>query len=168
MLHDMIFRLGMIGRRGAVLGLLASFLLVGPLAARSQEPSLRAERTIDYKPGQAVTVNAKVGAVNVQTVEFSERAGAAVGLASHITGSTSSDTMSTVRAHFVAENATANDWEVTFTLEFLDKTGKLIDHVSKKESWKGEAKPMDIDHPLLTYVLPLVAQVRVRLDAKLD
>ena len=168
MLNGMISRFALTGRRGALLGLFASLVMAGPLSARAQEATLRAERTFDYKPGQAVTLSAKVGAVTVQTVEFSERRGTTGGFTTRITGGSESETTTTIRAHFLAENATADEWQVTFTLEFLDKDNKLIDRATKRSSWEGEAKPSDLDHPLLTYVVPLIAKVRVKMEAKLD
>jgi hypothetical protein len=168
MLSEMISRFGLTGPRCALLGLIASLFVVGASGARAQDASLRAERTVDYKPGQAVTVGAKVGAVNVQTVEFSERRGSTGSFTTRLTGGAESEIMTTVRAHFLAENATGDEWQVTFTIEFLDKDDKLIDRATKKSSWEGEGKPMDLDHPLLTYVVPLIAKVRVKMEAKLD
>jgi len=74
----------------------------------------------------------------------------------------------TVRAHIVAENPSDKEWQVSFTVEYLDKDGKLIDRASKKGSWEGESKALDLDHPLLSYVLPLIAEVRIKMEAKLD
>jgi len=159
---------GKAGRVAGMAGVVTALILMAPLSLRAQESSLRAERTVDYKVGQAATVSAKVGSVNVQTVEFTERSRITGGLSTVITGGTYSETVLTVRAHIVSENPTDKDWEVTFTIEYLDKSGKLIDRVSKKGSWEGESKALDIDHPLLSYVLPLIAQVRIKMEAKLD
>src|SRR4051794_2868530 len=159
---------GKAGRAAGILSTVAALMVIGPLPLRAQESSLRAERTVDYKPGQVATVSAKVGSVNVLTVEFSERSHVTGGLSTVITGGTYSETVLTVRAHIVAENPTDKEWEVNFTVEYLDKDGKLIDRVAKKGSWEGESKAVDIDHPLLSYVLPLIAQVRIKMDAKLD
>src|SRR5215203_676611 len=114
MLDDMISRCALTGYRGALLGLLASLLVVGPLTAGAQDSSLRAERTVDYKPGQPVPLGVKVGAVNVQTVQFSERRGSTGGFTTRITGGAELETTTTVRAHFLAENATGDEWQVTF------------------------------------------------------
>jgi hypothetical protein len=159
---------GKAGRTAGIVSTVAALIVMGPLALRAQEASLRAERTVDYKPGQAATVNAKVGSVNVLTVEFSERSHVTGGLSTVITGGTYSETVLNVRAHIVAENPTDKEWEVNFTIEYLDKDGKLIDRVSKKGSWEGQSKALDIDHPLLSYVFPLIAQVRIKMEAKLD
>ena len=79
-----------------------------------------------------------------------------------------SELSTTLRAHFLAENATPDEWEVTFTLEFLDESGKLIDRATKKATWEGQAKPADLDHPILQYVVPLIARVRIKMEGRLD
>ena len=126
---------------------------------------------MDYTPGKPAALDARVGPVNVQTVEFSDRGRpAGPSLAIRIAGGAGSDPEYTtvIRSHFMVENPTADEWEVTFTVEFLDKSGKVIDRATRKSSWEGRAKPLDIDHSLLTFVVPSIAQVRVRLDARLD
>jgi hypothetical protein len=158
-------------RRAFMLGLAALLLGTPALRARSQQPSLRAERVVEYTPGKPAALDARVGPVNVQSVEFSDR-GHPPGpsLAIRIAGGAGSDPELTtvIRSHFMVENPTADEWEVTFTVEFLDRSGKIIDRATRKSSWEGRAKPLDIDHSLLTFVVPAIAQVRVRLEARLD
>jgi hypothetical protein len=57
---------------------------------------------------------------------------------------------------------------VTYTLDFLDAKGKLIDRASGKEQFEGEADVYRLDHAILEYVLPFVDRVKVRLEAKYD
>jgi hypothetical protein len=139
--------------------------------AVAQESSLRAERTVDYKTSKAVDLTAKVGPVKITSVEFSKlgRGYGHGGIAGKMRGGgTLSEVSTTLRAHFLAENPSPDEWEVTFTLEYLDKAGKVIERVTKKSSWEGEAKPYDFDHEILEYVLPLIAQVHVKLEGRLD
>ena len=68
----------------------------------------------------------------------------------------------------MAENPTVDDWVVRFTLEFLDKSGAVIEKVSKSEGWEGRAKPYNLEHPILSYVVPLIAKVRIGFEARLD
>jgi hypothetical protein len=68
----------------------------------------------------------------------------------------------------MAENPTTDDWVVRFTLEFLDKEGAVIERVSKSEGWEGQAKPYNLEHPILSYVVPLIARVRINFEARLD
>jgi hypothetical protein len=135
--------------------------------ARSQDSALRAERTVSYAAGKSTPLTAKVGPVNVQSVEFSDRGR---GGGSRLPGlrNLMSDTTTILRARFIAENPTADEWEVTFTVEFRDKSGKVIDRGVGKSSWEGESKPYDFDHPILAYVVPLIADVKITLEGKLD
>jgi hypothetical protein len=140
------------------------------LTVLAQDSSLRAERVITFTTGKPVPLSAKVGPVNVQSVEFSDRGRAASkgALAALVPGGNLSETSTMLRGHFLVENPSADEWEVTFTVEFLDKSGKLIDKAVKKSAWEGEAKPFDFDHPILQYVVPSIAQVRITLEARLD
>lgn len=133
---------------------------------RAQETSLRAERVVPYATGAASPLKVKVGPVNVQSVEFTDRGRAASGLPG--LRSTVSEMATTLRGHFVVENPSSDEWEVTFTLEFRDKAGKVIDRATKKGKWEGEAKPLDFDHAILSYVVPMIADVRITFEARLD
>jgi len=146
--------------------LLASGLIVARPEARTsrQDSSLRAERTIDFATGKAIPLDVKVGPVNVQTVEFSDRGRSGGGMMR----TPVSETSTYLRAHFQAENPTKDERQVTFTVEFLDRTGKLIDRATKKSSWEGEAKGTDLDHPILQYAISQTARVRILMEARLD
>ncbi|HET7216760.1 MAG TPA: hypothetical protein VFJ02_01870 [Vicinamibacterales bacterium] len=138
------------------------------MTARAQDSALRAERVVPFVTGKASALNAKVGPVTVQSVEFSDRGrGAGSGIPG-IGRPTPSETTTTLRAHFLAENPSADEWEVTFTLEFVDKAGKLIDRVVRKAKWEGQSKPYDVEQPILAYVVPLIADVRIKLEGRLD
>jgi hypothetical protein len=140
------------------------------LAALAQDSSLSAERVVNYASGKTLPLSAKVGPVSIQSVEFTDRGRGSSrgGLASVVGRGSVSETSTTIRSHFLGENPSTDEWEVTFTLEFLDKSGKLIDKATKKSTWQGEAKPFDFDHPILQYVVPSIAQVRIRLEGRLD
>jgi len=138
--------------------------------AAQETHSLHAERTLDFKTGKVFDVKAQVGQVRVASVEFQDlgHGYGQGGIAARMRGGSDSEASTTLRAHFLAENPTSEDWQVSFVLEFLDKNGKVIDRATKKSKWDGEAKPFDFDHPLLEYVVPLIAQVRIKLEGKLD
>ena len=140
------------------------------LAALAQDSSLRTERVVSYVTRKNIPLSAKVGPVNIQSVEFTDRGRGSTpgGLSGIMRGGGSPETNTTIRAHFIVENPSADEWEVTFTLEFLDKSGKLIDKATRKASWEGEAKPLDFDHPILQYVVPAIAQIRISLEGRLD
>ena len=79
-----------------------------------------------------------------------------------------SDTLTTISASFDSENPKDQEWVVTYTLELLDADGNLIDRFSKKESFEGEADVVKAERTILTYVVPMIAQVRIKLEAALD
>lgn len=156
---------------------LAAFAVVlaatlGGVAAGAQESSLRFERTVDYRTGRAQDLKARVGPIRVDSVEFRDlgRGSAGGGIAGRFRGpgGSASEASTTIRGHFLAENPTDEEWEIAFTLEFLDRDGKLIDRVTKRATWEGEAKPYDFDHQILEYVVPAIAQVRIKLEGRLD
>jgi len=169
MKHDDPRRLVRWSRRSFVL--VGCLLLGAPFAVLGQDSQLRAERTVTFAVGKAAPLDAKVGPVNIQSVEFSDRGRGSTpgGIAGIVRGGASaSEASTTIRSHFMVENPSRDEWEVTFTLEFVDKSGKLIEKATKKSTWEGEAKPLDFDHAILEYVVPLIAQVRVKLEGRLD
>lgn len=151
-----------------VLTLMAVCLLsLNPLAQETHQ--LHAERTVDFTLRKVNDLKAQVGQVRIASVELTDmgRGFGQGGIAGRMRGA-DSEASTTIRAHFLAENPTSEDWQVTFVVEFLDKNGKVIDRASKKQKWDGEAKPYDFDHQILEYVVPLIAQVRIKLEGKLD
>ena len=144
------------------------------IGAGAQEKSLRAERTVDFQTGRAQTLNVTVGPVRVESVEFSDlgrgygRGGKPGNLIGRVAGANESEASTTLRARFMAENPTTDDWVVRFTVEFLDKDGAVIEKVSKSEGWEGRAKPYNLEHSILSYVVPLISRVRINFEARLD
>jgi hypothetical protein len=157
----------------AWLGITAAIVIAGlasvGLAAQN---SLSAEKTVDYKLTKTIDVKAQVGPVKIHSVEFQNlgRGFGQGGFAGKMRGGggTGSEVSTTIRAHFLVENPDSDEWEVTFVLEYLDKSGKVIDRVTKKGSWEGEAKPLDFDHQMLEYVLPAIDTVKIKLEARKD
>jgi hypothetical protein len=145
-----------------------TFTFIASVAA--QDSSLRAERTVEYKTGKGFPLEAKVGPVKIDSVEFSNlgRHGRSGISAKMRPSGTSSEVSTTIRAHFLVENPSSDEWEVAFTMEYLDKAGKVIERVTKKSSWEGEVKPYDFDHEILEYVVPMIAQIRIKMEGRLD
>ena len=163
--------------RRAYLALIALFCVLNlpaapgsPVVIAQETHSLHAERTVDWQLHKVTDLKAQVGQVRIASVELSDMGHnfGQGGIASRMRPGAESEASTTIRAHFLAENPTSEDWQVTFTIEFLDKNGKVIDRATKKQKWDGEAKPYDFDHQLLEYVVPLIAQVRIKLEGKLD
>ena len=155
-------------------GLCALLVLAAALApaGAAEQRSLRFEKTLGYKTDKLIDLDATVGPVRIAKVEFSQPSGGGGGgsivdrIRSGASGS--SETQSTLRATFDAENPEEEEWVVTFTLDFLDSRGRLIDRAVGKEGLEGEAKVVKVDHPILTYVLPMIDRVEVKMEARLD
>lgn len=154
-------------RKLIILGLFLSIGLSGAAGAQ-EEGSLRFEKTVNWTTGKLIDLNALVGPVRIGKLEFSNEGKGGGSIASRFRGGGASDTQTTLRATFDGENPKEDEWVVTFTVEFLDRNGKLIDRATGKEGFEGEAKTARIDHPILEYVVPMIDKVRIKLEAKFD
>ncbi len=135
-------------------------------AAAQPQGSLRFEKTVPWQLDKRLPLNATIGPVRVASVEFSKGGAGGGALLGRLRGA--SDTEAGLRAAFETENPSADEWVVTYTLDFLDAKGKLIDRVSGKKGFEGEADTYRLDHAILEYVLPFIDRVKVRLEARLD
>ena len=145
-----------VGRRAwTVLAALA--LLSMPLAAQD-----RSDQTVplDFtKPHPLTTV---AGPVKIKSVTMTNLGkGYARTVLGVRTTSAPSELTTTVRLAFDVENPVKEDWDVTFTVEFMDKAGKIVDRTSKKENYDDETAKMTFEQPLLEYVVPLISDGRI-------
>lgn len=152
----------------SVLAAVVAVLLCPTATPAGDAGSLRFEKTIDVTPGASVALDAQVGPVRVSSVRLTTAGGESGSLLGKIRRSGDPDTSSSVRANFAAENPQDEEWVVTFTIELLDKKGVIIDRFSRNAALEGEAKTVELDHGLLTYVVPFIARARVILEARLD
>lgn len=144
---------------------LATAVLVVPAGA--QEGSLRFEKTVSWSTGKLIDLGATVGPIKVAKVEFTDQGKGGGGVMGRIRPG-ASELETTLRAAFDVENPKVDEWVVTFTLEFLDKDGKLIDRAVDKEEFEGESKVYKVDHAILEYVVPMIEKVRIKLEARYD
>src|SRR6185437_3840326 len=110
------------------------------LTPRAQEThQLHAERTVDFTLRKVNDLKAQVGQVRIASVELTDmgRGFGQVGLAGRMRPGSDSEARTTLRAHFLAENPTSEDWQVTFVVEFLDKNGMMIERATEKQKWDG-------------------------------
>ena len=150
--------------------LLASLVVTAASAQESR--SLRFEKTVDYQLGKLIDLNTTVGPVRISKLEISQPESVSVkeSIVGRMRGDggSSSETHATIRASFDSENPEEDEWVVTYTLDFLDSKGRLIDRVVKSQGLEGEAKVVEVDHSILKYVLPFIDKVKIRLEAKYD
>jgi hypothetical protein len=137
--------------------------------ASAQEGSLRFEKTVPWQTGKLIHLDTVVGPVKIGKVELSNEGKGGGSIATRFrTGGGPSDTQTVLRATFDGENPKEDEWVVTFTLEFLDSKGNLIDRAVGKEGFEGEAKNARVEHAILSYVVPMISKVRIKLEARLD
>ncbi len=153
-------------RKAVIFGMFLWLGLAG--AAAAQEGSLRFEKTVAWSTGKLIALDTTVGPVRIGKVEFSNQGKGGGSIAGRFRGGGASDTETTLVATFDGENPKEDEWVVTFTLEFLDSKGRLIDRATGKESWEGEAKTARVSHAILEYVVPMIDKVRIKLEARLD
>ena len=147
--------------------LFVALAVLGSLAAPSATQVNRSERTVPFHLDQAARLEAKVGPVAIDNVTITNL-GRGFGRGGFgPKGMQPSEGSTTLRLAFDVNNP-GEDWEVTFTVEFLDKAGKVIDRITKKHGWKEEAEIYKIDHPILEYVVPLISDVKISLSGRLD
>ena len=156
------YRFGMTSAR---MGLAALALFVVPAIAPAQ--TNRVEKTLPYRLDQSQKLDAKVGPVMIDNVKITNM-GRGFGRGGFgPKGMQPSEGSTTLRLAFDVNNP-GEDWEITFVVEFLDKSGKVIDRATKKENWEEEAEIWNFDHPILEYVLPQVADIRISMSGRLD
>lgn len=142
------------------------------VASAQESRSLRFERTVDYQVGKLIDLNTTVGPVRISKLELSQPEGGSVkdSIVGRIRGGGggSAETHATIRASFDSENPEEDEWVVTYTLDFLDSKGRLIDRAVESQGLEGEAKIVEVDHSTLKYVLPFIDKVKIRLEARYD
>jgi len=147
----------------------AAMLALLSTAITAQERTARFQRTVDFAAPKTVSLNAALGPVKVSTIEFTDlgRGYSAGGFASRMRASSASEVSTALRAALTVDNPTRDEWELTLTLEFLDKDGKIVDKLTKKNDYDNETATWNIEHPLLEYVMPLIAEVRITIQGRI-
>lgn len=130
--------------------------------AAEETRSLRFEKELSFKLDEATELKAQVGGVKVSKVAFTTTDKASI---MDKLSKRDSELSTTLRASFDVENPGEDDWEITFSLEALDKKGKPIDRWSQKKSFGTEAKTFDVDHRIQKALLPLIDSVKIKLLA---
>jgi hypothetical protein len=155
-------------KRIVVLALAAAATIAGN-GATAQESTLTAERTVDFRSSRTMDLKAAVGPVLVTSVEFMDLGkDATSGRVGRLKVGNASQASTLLKARIQAENPSADEWAVTFTIEFLDKSGAVVDKITKRSTWEGEVKAYEFEHPILAYAVALIERVRISMEAKLD
>jgi hypothetical protein len=137
--------------------------LTMPLAAQGD----RFEQKLAFEIDKSLPLNGTAGPVKVPTLKILNLGrGYSRGGISLRSVNQASELSTTLRFSFEVNNPTREEWQVEFTIEMMDKSGKVIDRLSKKENYDDEQKVLNIEHPLLEYVMPMVSDVRITLQGR--
>lgn len=152
--------------RRSIAGALAAALLLA-LMPGSMHAQNRFEKTFAYQVDKTETLTATVGPVKIGTVKVTNMGrGYGRGGFGLRTANPPSELSTTLRFAFDVDNPVDEEWDITFTVELLDKSGKVIDRATKKENYEDEAKALNLDHSIIEYVLPLVSEVKITLEGR--
>lgn len=149
---------------------LAVVLAVAAVSLSAQSRTARFTQTIPFALPKTTNLDAVVGPVKITTLDLTDlgRGYSAGNIAARMRGNGSaSEVSTTVRSVLAVDNPTGDEWELTLTLEFLDKNGKVVDKLTKKNEYDDETAKWTIEHPLLEYVVPLITQVRITVDGRI-
>ena len=145
----------------------AAVATTGGLA--TQDSALKADRTVDFRSARTMDLKATVGPVRVASVEFTDLGKSVTsGRLGRLRVGNDSEASTVLKGRIQAENPSTDEWAVTFTIEFLDKSGAVVDKITKRSTWEGEAKAYDFEHPILAYAVPFIERIRIAMEAKLD
>jgi hypothetical protein len=137
--------------------LAAVVVLSSPVAGQSN-----ADQSVPFEADKTHALTTVAGPVKVTTLKLTNLGrGYSRGGISLRSVSPPSELSTTMRLAFDVNNPTREEWDVTFTVEFMDKAGKVVDRVSKKENYENESGVLTIEHPLLEYVIPMISTMRV-------
>ncbi len=144
------------GLKSAVVG---AVLVVAGCAGLAAAQEDRWETKVPFKLNQSQDLEGKVGPVRIANLKVTDLGrGYSRG---------QSGLATTLRVGLDVSNP-GEDWVLLITVEFLDKNGKVIDRVSKKQGYEEETKITNIDHAILEYVVPMISEIRLSITGRLD
>jgi hypothetical protein len=145
-------------------------LLFAAMPAEAQERTARFQRSVEFSAPKTVKLDATVGPVKITTLEFADlgRGYTGSGIGARVRGGNDSEASTTVRSRFTVDNPSNEEWRLTLSLEFLDKNGKVVDKLTRQNDYDDETATWNIEHPLLEYVMPLISQVRITIQGRVN
>ena len=132
--------------------------------------SLRFTSKVGFELDETIEIAKSVGPVLVESVEFS-KGGTGSGFGQTMLGKfkgDDNDAHAHILVSFECNNPTRDEWEIKFTVEFLDRDGEVIDRARLKKELDNEARILSINHQTLSYVIPLIKKVVIRVEGRED
>ena len=148
-----------------------SGIVIAILLATMAMPSAQGERfegTLPFKVDVSQPVAATVGPVKVSTLKVTNL-GRGYGRGGFGPKMNATSELSTViRLAFDANNPRDEDWEVTFSVELLDRSGKSSIAPPRRSTSRASPRSSTSTTPSSSTVLPLVHEARITLQARID
>jgi hypothetical protein len=137
--------------------------------AAEPTPAVVVERTVPFLRGKPALLNLEVGTVRLRRVlldvaDPEAEEGSILG----VLRGDDAETSSVLRASFELEGVPEQPWAAEVRVELLDRHRRLIDRFGRTEVLEPGLEHVHLDRSVLTYVLPLVRFVRVRVEAHPD
>lgn len=128
-------------------------------------PATELETTVEFKLDGPVSLEGRVGDVEVRSIEF-VRAPVKSNVIKGAFSSGNEDLKSEIAVRLSSATSAATKWKLDMTVEFMDGEGKVIDRASNSGSLKNEAKIFDFKLTTLAWVVPHIARVKLSVNAK--
>jgi hypothetical protein len=155
------------GTARAIMVAAALGLMIAASAGELDAQDNRFEKAVPFKVDSTETLSATVGPVKIASLKVTNLGrGYSRGGFSLRSANPPSELSTTLRFAFEVDNPVDEEWDVSFTVELLDKAGKVIDRATKTENYEEEAKVLNIEHAIIEYALPLIGDMRVTLQGR--
>lgn len=152
-----------------LLSTLAITLLIS--ASAFADGRLKQDKSVRWSTDKSASIDLEVGPIFVGEVDFSVNSSESSNKRSFVRrmkGNDFGDTHSSITASFDAENPKEDEWVLTVVIELVDKNGKVIDRFEGDEDLEGQAKTVEINRQILSYVIPLIHTVNIEFTSRLD
>jgi hypothetical protein len=128
-------------------------------------PATELETTVEFKLDGPVTLEGRVGDVEVRSIEF-VRAPVKSNVIRGAFSSGNEDLKSEIAFRLSCATSADTKWKLDVMVELLDGDGTVIDRASNSGSLKNEAKIIDFKHTTLAWVVPQIDRARLSISAK--
>jgi hypothetical protein len=128
------------------------------------EPSTHFEKTVEFSHLKVISLDGKVGEVDVKSVEFTvanKKSGGVMGI-----GGSDTEIEAVITTRLACATTATTKWKLDMMVEFLDEDGNVIDRVTNSDGIKNNEKKIDFKHTTLRWALSHIKNARVTVNAK--
>ena len=128
-------------------------------------PSTNFEKVVGFSNLKLISLDGKVGEVDVKSVEFTvanKKSGGFMGM-----GGNDDGFEAVITTRITCATTAATKWKLGIMVDFLDEDGNVIDRVTASDSIKkNNTKKIDIKHTTLRWALDHIKEARVSVVAQ--